>query len=435
MSNIFDFFATIFYFYNRQRSVLEGKLFIDISLTLKKLSKFFPEHLYVVGGYVRNKILKIEGSDVDIASSVDIEEVAKRLEGSGYSVKIKNLRTGSLLISKDGEKYEYTSFRKDVYDKSGSHTPLRIERTNNIQDDAARRDFTINSIYYNINTDEVVDYYHGIIDLKDRIIRCNLNPEEVLQYDGERILRMVRIAGELDFRIDKETLAASRKFVSNVEQLSGNRRLTEIEKILYCDKRYNINSGSLKRALSILNKLGIWKYFGLQKPKLKYKLVYKVEDRFLGLLIDMVDTQKPECLESFVEGLLQNQFGFNENLAQKLFVYLAGYYDALAGTKNKTYFLKYFEDWPNIYSLIGGKSKKIQSNYNFFYQYIIENELVIKTSDLKIDESDIKKKFPNVDKRVYNLILKNLLSKVFDGKIENEKQKLLAEIKNNIEKY
>ena len=409
-------------------------MFIDISLNLKKLSKFFPENLYIVGGYVRNKILKIEGSDVDLASAVDIEEVSKRLQGTDYVVKVKNLKTGSLLISIGGERYEYTAFRKDVYSDSGSHSPIRVERTSDIRDDAVRRDFTINSIYYNINTDEIVDYYHGIIDLKDRIIRCNINPDEILRYDGERVLRMVRIAGELDFKIDKETLKSAQKFVSNLKELTGSRKYTEIEKILYCDKRYNLNQGSLKRALEFLNKLNVWGQFDFKRP-VRYKLVYKVEDRFLGLLIDIVDSQKPDCLESFVEKLLKDQFDFNDAMTEKIFIYLAGYYDALSGMKNKTFFLKYYEDWANIYSLLGGKSKRVQSKYNFFYRYIIEHGLVIQTSDLKIDENIIKKEFPKIDKRVYKRVLTDLLSKVFDGKVLNEKQDLIEEIKKNIQNY
>ncbi len=107
-------------------------MFIEVSKNLIDLSKFFPENLYVVGGYVRNKLLKISSGDVDLASSVDIEEVSKRLEGSEFSVKVKNIRTGSLLIKKDDESYEYTFFRKDVYGNDGSHVPERVERTEDI---------------------------------------------------------------------------------------------------------------------------------------------------------------------------------------------------------------------------------------------------------------------------------------------------------------
>lgn len=410
-------------------------MFIDVSQNLKNLAKYFPENLYIVGGYVRNKLLKIDNSDVDLCGSVSIEEVQRRLEGTNFSVRVKNTKYGAILISNGGEKYEYTTFRRDKYSESGEHNAISVFFTPRIEQDAERRDFTINSIYYNINKDEVVDLFHGIIDLNDHIVRCNLTPEEVLKYDGERILRMVRIAGELDFSIDKQTLQCAKKYSKNLAEISGTRRFAEVEKILYCDRRYRLNNGSLKRALNLLNELKVWEFFGIKKPAIKYNMVYKIEDRFLGLLIDIVDTQKPECLEAFLEKLLKNEFGLSQNLSDKVFVLLAGYYDALNGLDNKTYFFKYYQDWSGICSLLGNKSKHVQAKYNFFYLYIIEHGLCIQIGDLRIDEKDIKKAFPNIDKRSYKKILQNLLSKVFDGKIINQKKELLSEIEKNLQNY
>ncbi|MGN1201190.1 MAG: hypothetical protein ACI4R8_02880 [Candidatus Caccovivens sp.] len=409
-------------------------MFISISDNLKKLSKFFPENLYVVGGYVRNKLLGIESGDVDLSSSVNIEEVSKRLEGSEFSVKIKSLKCGSLLICKDDESYEYTAFRKDVYETDGSHMPIRVERTDKIEEDAQRRDFSVNAMYYNINKDEIVDLHHGIIDLTDKILKA-IN-EDVLKFDGERVLRMVRIAGELNFKIDKSTLHSAQKYASNVEALSGERKYNELEKILYCDKRYQLNKKTgFKIALKLLNVLNIWKYFGLQTNMIKYKMVFKSEDRFLGLLIDIVDTLKPECLQVFLEKLLKDQFGYTNAMTSKVFVVLAGYYNALNGMKNKEYFFNYFENWQNIEPLIACKSKHLQNKYNFFYQYIIEHNLVIKIGDLAVDENDIKTNFPKIDKRNYDRILQNLLSKVFNAKVANEKESLIAEIEKNLQNY
>lgn len=412
-----------------------GIMFIEVSKNLIDLSKFFPENLYVVGGYVRNKLLKISSGDVDLASSVDIEEVSKRLEGSEFSVKVKNIRTGSLLIKKDDESYEYTFFRKDVYGNDGSHVPERVERTEDIFEDSKRRDFSVNAIYYNINKDEIVDFYHGIIDLKQKVLRCTFAPEQVLKSDGERILRMVRIAGELDFSIDKNTFKTAIEFASNVGDISGSRRFAELEKILYCDRRYSIGKSSLKRALKLLNELKIWKVMSLKNEAVKYDMVYKVEDRLLGLLIDIVDTEKPECLQAFLEVFLKEQLGLASTLSKKIFDYLAGYYNALAGMANKEYFFKYYEDWAAVYSLLKCKSKRVLGKYNFFYKYIIEHGLTIQVANLKISENDIKANFKNIDKRNYSKILNNLLSKVFDGKVQNEKASLLAEIEKNLQNY
>ncbi len=407
-------------------------MFITVSDNLKKLSKLFPENLYVVGGYVRNKILGLDEADVDLCSSVDIEEVIKRLKDSAYSVKVKNLKLGTLLITIQGESYEYTAFRKELYGDDGKHLPIRVERTNKLEEDAVRRDFSINAIYYNINKDECVDICHGVVDLSDKIIRTLKSPDEVFKNDGERILRMVRIAGELNFKIEKQTLLSAKKFVQNLKDIQGYRKMSEVEKILYCDKRYNLNKKSLKSALNLLNVLGIWKVLGLEVSCIKYKTVFKAEDRFLGLLIDIVDNINPPCLETFLETFLNEQFGLNRATIRKIFVYLAGYYDALGGMKNKEYFFKYFENWAGIYPLLACKSKHIQNKYNFFYKYIIEHGLVIRISDLDIDENCIKKNFSSIDKRSYNRILNNLLSKVFDGKLKNNKEALLDEIKNNL---
>lgn len=410
-------------------------MFIEVSENLSKLAKFFPENLYVVGGYVRNKLLGIEAGDVDLASSVDIEEVSKRLEDSDFSVKVKNLKCGSLLISKDDESFEYTFFRKEIYGQDGNHNPIRVERTDDIVEDSKRRDFSVNSIYYNINKDEIVDFYHGIIDLKQKMLRCGMPAEEVLKADGERILRMVRLAGELGFSIEKNTFKTAQIFASNVGAISGVRKHAELEKILYCDKRYKDIKSSLKKTLKLLNELSIWSFMGLRCGQVKYNMVFKVEDRFLGLLIDIVDTEKPECLESFLEKFLKENFSLSTALSTKIFDYLAGYYNALGGMANKEFFFKYYGDWAVIYSLLAGKSKRIKAKYNFFYKYIIEHGLVIQISDLKITENDIKSNFKNIDKRNYKKILDNLLSKVFDGKVQNEKVHLLSEIEKNLQNY
>lgn len=415
--------------------LLGGKMFIEISSNLKKLSKFFPENLYIVGGYVRNKLLGVPSGDVDLASSVDVDEVVKRLSGSEFSVKVKNLKFGSILISVKDENYEYTAFRKEVYKEDGGHYPIKVESTNRLEEDAVRRDFSINSIYYNINKDECVDLYHGVIDTKQRLIRCNIAPNEILKNDGERILRMVRLAGELDLKIEKETMKSAKEFAGNIAAIPGSRKYVEIEKILFCDQRYGKGKKSLKSALSLLNELGAWQFFGLKNKKVKYKMSLKTEDRLLGLLIDIVDTEMPECLQVFLDEFLKEQFGFNSQYTKKIFTYLSGYYDALYGMGNKEFFFKYFEDWAYIYSLLRSKSKHTQNKYNFFYQYIIEHELVIKTSDLKINEDDIKENFENIDKRNYNRILNNLLSKVFDGKLANEKDVLLKEIEKNLKNF
>lgn len=408
--------------------MLGGNMFIPVSANLIKLSKIFPKDLYVVGGYVRNCLMGIKGGDVDLASDVDIEEISEILKANGYKVKVKNSMYNSISISKDAESYEFTSFRKDFYPDNGKHCPIKVERTSDIKEDAKRRDFTINAIYYNINKDEIVDYYQGVVDAKQKILRCIGSPEEVLNYDGERILRMVRIVGELGLKIDKKTLKQAFLMTKNIGDLSPNRKFAELEKIIYCDKRYPEIKSDYMQALSLLNRLNVWQYFGLPCKKIKYKMVKKAEDRLLGLIIDIIDTLKPECLETFLEEFLKKQFGFTNKQEQKVFVYISGYYNAINRMKNKEYFFKYFDDVHVIFPLLAKKSKRLMNKYMFFYKYIIRYGLTIRVNDLKINKEDISKSFPKIDNRNYDKILEDLLSKVFDGKLPNEREALLQEV-------
>ena len=412
-----------------------GEMFIPVSENLIKLSKFFPENLFIVGGYVRNAIMGIKSGDIDLASNVDIDEISKILKENGYKIKVKNSKYNSITIQKDGESYEFTSFRKDFYEDNGKHCPIKVERTEDIKEDASRRDFTINAIYYNINKDEIVDFYHGVVDAKQKILRCIGSPEEVLKNDGERILRMVRIVGELGLKIEKRTLKSAFQMAKNIQDLSPARKYMELEKILYCDKRYKDVKSNFKKILKLLNKLCVWQYFGLPVKAIKYNMVNKVEDRFLGLLIDIVDTLNPECLQTFLENFLKEEFAFNIKQIQKVFTYISGYYNALNGMKNKDYFFKYFEDVSVIFPLLAKKSKHITNKYMFFYEYIIRHGLVIKTSDLLVNEEDIKNNFPKIDERSYGRILEYLLSEVFDGKIKNTKEDLLQEIDKTFQTF
>ena len=412
-----------------------GEMFIPVSENLIKLSKFFPENLFIVGGYVRNAIMGIKSGDIDLASNVDIDEISKILKENGYKIKVKNSKYNSITIQKDGESYEFTSFRKDFYEDNGKHCPIKVERTENIKEDASRRDFTINAIYYNINKDEIVDFYHGVVDAKQKILRCIGSPEEVLKNDGERILRMVRIVGELGLKIEKRTLKSAFQMAKNIQDLSPARKYMELEKILYCDKRYKDVKSNFKKILKLLNKLCVWQYFGLPVKAIKYNMVNKVEDRFLGLIIDIVDTLNPECLQTFLENFLKEEFAFTTKQIQKVFTYISGYYNALNGMKNKDYFFKYFEDVSVIFPLLAKKSKHITNKYMFFYEYIIRHGLVIKTSDLLVNEEDIKNNFPKIDERSHGRILEYLLSEVFDGKIKNTKEDLLQEIDKTFQNF
>ena len=138
-----------------------------VSNNLKKLATALDGKLYIVGGYVRNAIMGMASDDIDICSPFLSEEVQERCKEIGLKTKVINAKLGTLLVStNDGENYEYTPFRRENYIK-GNHLPESVEFVDDILVDAKRRDFTCNTIYYNVLSGKIFDPYNGKADIEN----------------------------------------------------------------------------------------------------------------------------------------------------------------------------------------------------------------------------------------------------------------------------
>lgn len=407
---------------------------IECSKSLKKLAKKFPCELFVVGGYVRNHIMGIEKDDVDICSKLTLPEVEQLLQGSEFSIKIKSKTLGSALICAGSEKYEYTTFRKDFYAEGGNHMPERVEFIDSVREDAKRRDFTCNAIYYDIKNDKILDFYNGVEDIKRRMLKTVETPDEVLSHDGLRILRLFRFQCELNFKIDKPTLTAAFKNKNNLRDVSGERVLYEIERILHSPDKYEgvSNPKSYMKALKNFNKGSLWPTFGIDCNKLKFRMVKKVAHKSQGFLIDVIDNVKPISISYYLNLILAESFGVGKKLCDYYINILSGYYEALNFRQNKPYFFKYFDNFPQIHQLLVHKSKYLANKYEFFYKYIISHKLVVTTKDLKITGEDIKNNYPSVQPNRFKPILDSLLSDVFDGILINDKDVLIKAVEGKL---
>lgn len=403
---------------------------IVIPDSLKKLSSLFPCELFIVGGYVRNTIMGIETDDIDICSRLTLDELEKILAGTEFSLKIKNKMLGSAFVCFGDEKFEYTTFRKDYYSQGGAHLPERVVFTKSISEDAKRRDFTCNALYYDIKNDRLIDFYDGVGDIRKKILRTVETPDEVLSHDGLRLLRMFRFQGELNFKIDKQTFACAVKYISNLRDVSGERVINEITKILHSPKKYKgvSRANSYMKVLKQFNKAGIWEVLGIGCIKVKYKMVRKVEHRSQGLLIDIIDTVNPISISYYLNLILNGTFGMNKKMLEQYINIISGYYEALNRMQNKPYFFKYFNNFPSIYLLLVHKNRYLAGKYQFFYKYIISHKIVVSVKELKINGDDIKENYPNVKPMRYNAILQSLLSDIFDGNLVNEKKDLIEAI-------
>ncbi len=249
-----------------------------------------------------------------------------------------------------------------------------------------------------------------------------------------RILRLFRFQCELNFKIERETLESAFRHKENLRDISGERLVYEITKILHSPNKYKGLSKprAYMKALNYFNKGGLWQVFGIDQQRLKFKMVKKVSHKSQGFLIDLIDNVNPISISYYLNLILSDSFGLSKKMAENYINILSGYYEALNRQQNKPYFFKYFNNFPQIYLLLIHKSKYLANKYQFFYKYIISHRLIMNVKELKISGDDIKKHYPTVKPNRYNPILESLLSDVFDGKLSNEKEELIQAVEQKL---
>ena len=200
-------------------------LFVDALPVLQTLKNAGHEAVFV-GGSVRDLVLGKEISDVDIATSATPEEV-KSLFSHTVDVGIEH---GTVLVLHHHDSYEVTTFRTEGTYQDFRH-PDSVTFVRSLEEDLMRRDFTINALAVN-DKEEIVDYFGGIEDLEREIIRCVGNPMERFNEDALRMMRAVRFAGQLGFKIESDTFNAIRALKANLERVAVERMKVEFEKMI-----------------------------------------------------------------------------------------------------------------------------------------------------------------------------------------------------------
>lgn len=234
---------------------------IDVPEALKELSEKTGVRFYLVGGFVRNSILfhGTEATDIDICGSLTPDVIKEKFSGVA-KVKDVSPRIGTVLVRYNHTSYEYTTFRKDSYPKGGIHTPHAVEFVSDLSSDYKRRDFTVNSMYADVLTGEVIDLCGGEQDINDKLIRTVRTSEETFDEDGLRLLRLVRFASELGFDIEKTTYDGAKRYANRLADISIERKREELDKILYSDFKYGLKNRA-SFGLAKLKELGLWQYF------------------------------------------------------------------------------------------------------------------------------------------------------------------------------
>jgi poly(A) polymerase len=204
---------------------------------------------YLVGGCVRDLYLRREPKDFDIATSATPENIRRLFRNSriiGRRFKLAHVFFGPKII-------ETSTFR--AAPPSDGSSDLLITQDNvwgSVEDDARRRDFTINGLFYDIESERIVDFVDGLDDLDNRLIRTIGDPELRFREDPVRMIRAVKFAARLDFRLDDETWRALLACAPDITRCSKARVLEEIYKLL--------RGGSARRSFELMLVTGLMQY-------------------------------------------------------------------------------------------------------------------------------------------------------------------------------
>ena len=207
---------------------------------------------FLVGGFIRDKLLHIRTYDIDICTNAKPEDLEKL-----FNKKVNDY--GSLSFKINKYSIDITTFRKELaYVK---RKPIKVEYVNSLEEDIKRRDFTINALCMN-SDGEIIDLVGGLDDINNKTIRMIGDISSKLQEDPLRILRAIRLATILDFKIEDNLLESIKENNKLILTLSPYRKRCELDKIL--------SSKNFKKGLDLLKKAGILEILNISYDNIKY---------------------------------------------------------------------------------------------------------------------------------------------------------------------
>lgn len=233
----------------------------DVNLILDKLNENQYE-AYIVGGCVRDSILFLEPKDWDITTSATPDQIIEVF--NEYNIILTGVKHGTVTVVINDNNYEITTYRIDGKYIDGRH-PEEVIFTSNLKEDLSRRDYTINSLAYS-NKEGLVDYFDGIKDLNNKILRTVGEPKDRFNEDALRILRGIRFAAKLNLTIDPNTILGMEECSDNLKNISKERVRDEFNKILLANPMYIKTMNKLNVSHYICNEFRMMEYFNQNNP-------------------------------------------------------------------------------------------------------------------------------------------------------------------------
>lgn len=241
-------------------------MIIDLPKNVENIIERLKEHGFegfAVGGCVRDSLLKKTPTDWDITTDAlpeDMKKIFKKTFDTGIA-------HGTVTVLMDGVGYELTTYRIDGNYSDGRH-PDSVSFSKNLSEDLCRRDFTVNAMAYSHNKG-IVDLFGGRKDLQNGIIRAVGDAKKRFDEDALRMLRAVRFAAQLGFKIDDDTFEAIRERAKLLLNVSKERIFVELNKSLH---------GEFAQNIKMVYTSGLYRYIGKEFAKLD-KSIYNFYPR------------------------------------------------------------------------------------------------------------------------------------------------------------
>ena len=336
-----------------------AKIFGSDVKDIMRLLNSSGKDCYIVGGAVRDLLLQHkELSDIDLTTPLRVEQLKQIFDINQIKVNDRALKYGSLTIRTQKRSLQITSFRKDIQTFGRSADVAHIE---NIEEDAKRRDFTINAFYCSYNG-EIIDPLGNLKDLNKKKLKFIGDPEKRITEDYLRILRFFRFVAVLDLKnknIGSNYLPIIKKHLHGLNELSNERVAIEIRKILL--------AVSPSYALGLMNAAGLYeKFLGVYSQKSLLK-IERLERRF---------ELKPDLVRRLLALEIQNPYPLMSKREKKCFKDMS----ALIDFEHNSDYLGY---------KVGEKS-----SLDFLIIKAVKNGISIKTKDIQRIKKASKRTFP-----------------------------------------
>ena len=341
---------------------------------------------YIVGGYVRDYLLGIESTDIDICTNAKVKDIL----GIFDDMHSTSNEYGAVKIITDQLRIDITTYRRDVR-YNGSRRQVEMEYVDNLVDDIQRRDFTMNTLCMN-KDGTIIDVLNGKKDIEDKVIRCVGNIEERIHEDPLRMLRAIRFATTLDFSIEKELYNSLRKNRELINDLSLDRIKDELGKILV--------SKNCIKGMDYLRRLGFLELMGIN-----YDRLVNVND-ICGMFSQLEFSKEYPFSKEEKKNIKAIREILRKGFVDKHIIFDYGYYVSIVAG-----------------SILGMDPDEISN---------IEKELVISSiSDIDIESIDICRILDISPSKIIGDVYKELKNLIIDDKLDNNHEEICQYIKDN----